>query len=91
MNIIEHVALPGLDIRTRVIKEGRHIRAIGVEGRPIGEFACFHANQCDERIGHVRAGITRRKLLIYKIFHRYVPGARERSAPGVSHVPERQR
>ena len=91
MNIIENAPLPGPDHGARVIREGRHIRVIDVEVSPIGEFACFHANRFGERLGHPRARVTKRKLLISRGNHLHAPGAAERPAPGVAHLPERQR
>ena len=91
MNTIEDAALAGPGPGARVIEKGRHVRGIDVEGGPIGEFVCFHANELDERFSQVRSRVTRRKLLITKGNHPYAPGAGERAAPGVVHVSERQR
>ena len=49
MNIIEDVTHPGPENGAWVVKAGRQVRVIEVDGSPIGEFVWFNANKFDER------------------------------------------
>ena len=92
MNIIEDATHPRPENGTWVVKEGRHVRVIEVDGSPIGEFVWFNANKFDERFSQARAKVAQRTFLSTRGNHLYPPGTTgERPAPGVAQILARQR
>ena len=73
MNIIEDVTHPGPENGAWVVKEGRHVRVIEVDGSPIGNFACFNANKFDERFSQARAKVAQRTFPSTRGNHLYPP------------------
>ncbi len=71
MKILTEEVVPARKGGAWMVKKGKHIRVIEVDGGQIGDFVCFNANNLKERFSQARTKADQGKILVTTGDHLY--------------------